>query len=284
MYGVHWPDVETFVAYGYVVQELSDPVAWWIYRGVHKDRLFAAWRKLTEVQKRSLDYVHRQIFGVEPLTLYRRITGYQAEGLAGASFTDDPALFDKARPYRVDPSDLLITYRTPEFGHIFGNALYGHERELILKPDARPTPLTGSASRSWPWLPLEVVLAAEPAMQARGVSRVARSQRGFLRAYERARGNPRRLGNTPRSTPNRDPYPWQKRRDEFVARHMAQLEANGEPLWEEDGTPTRRHLSLIAWAYSPEPEKLRAFLREESTTSPKAEGLAALLERIRSHR
>ncbi len=289
MYGVNWPDVETFVAYGHVVQGLSEPAAWWVYRGVHKDKLFDAWRKLTDMQKRSLDHVHREAFGTKPLTLYRRITGYQAEGLGGASFTDDPALFERAQPYRVNPSDLLLTYRTPEFGHIFGNALYGHEREMILKPDARPELLTGSASRSWPWLPLEVVLAAEPAMRARGVSEVARSPRGFLRAYERAKGDPERLGLTPTSTPNRKPYPWQKRRNEFVARHMGQLEANGEPLWELDGAPTRRHLGLVAWAYSPEPERLRRFLREDRAkgrplTSRAPESLAALIERARSRR
>jgi hypothetical protein len=36
---------------------------------------------------------------------------------------------------------------------------------------------------------------------------------------------------------------------------MAQVKAHGEPLW-KDGVPTRRHLALIMWAYSPSPARL----------------------------
>lgn len=63
------------------------------------------------------------------------------------------------------------------------------------------------------WLPLEVVDRYVPAMRAQGVSAVARSKRGFLTAYRQAGGH--------------------------------------EPLYDTAGRPTRRHLALIAWAYSP---------------------------------
>ena len=110
-----------------------------------------------------------------------------------------------------------------------------------------------------PWLDLDVVERAVPAMASRGVSAVARSPRGFLAAYRRAEGDPSCLGLTPASTPHRLPYPWRQRRNEFVARHMAQIAVRDEPLW-RDGEPTRRHLSLVAWAYSPTPEKFRRWL------------------------
>jgi hypothetical protein len=77
-------------------------------------------------------------------------------------------------------------------------------------------------------------------MEDRGVSTVARSNRGFLRAYEDADGDPRALTNA-----------WVRERDGFVARHRAQVQQRGEPLW-EDGQPTRRHLALIAWAWTPD--------------------------------
>lgn len=76
-------------------------------------------------------------------------------------------------------------------------------------------------------------------MQAQGVSVVARSPRGFLTAYRQAGGDPERLS----------PY-WRNRRENFLKRHLAQVRAQGEPLY-RDGKPTRRHLALIAWAYSP---------------------------------
>jgi hypothetical protein len=77
-----------------------------------------------------------------------------------------------------------------------------------------------------------------------GVSVVARSSRGFMAAYRRAGGDPNRLSDN-----------WALKRDNFVARHMAQVKAHGEPLW-KDGMPTRRHLALIMWAYSPSPARL----------------------------
>lgn len=104
------------------------------------------------------------------------------------------------------------------------------------------------------WLDLDQILPAVPVMAAWDVSAVARSPRGFLTAYARAGGDPSRLGLTPSSTPNRKPYPWRQRRNEFVARHMAQIETRDEPLW-RNGQPTRRHLALAAWAYTPTPER-----------------------------
>lgn len=85
------------------------------------------------------------------------------------------------------------------------------------------------------WLPL---------MRQWHVSEVARSPRGFLTAYRRARGDIGRMTEA-----------WQEKRLGFIARHMAQVENHGESLW-KDGLPTRRHLALIAWAYSPTPGRL----------------------------
>jgi hypothetical protein len=94
------------------------------------------------------------------------------------------------------------------------------------------------------YLDLSEIRRWVPLMRKLGVSEVARSPRGFLTAYSRAGGDPNRLSDW-----------WADRRDAFVARHMAQVHAKGEALW-QDGLPTRRHLALIAWAYSPSPAKL----------------------------
>lgn len=99
---------------------------------------------------------------------------------------------------------------------------------------------------AYPYLALSLVSAFEPAARQRGVSEVARSPRGFLAAYRRAGGDWRRL-----------PASWVAKRDGFVARHLAQLEGRGEPLVDDEGMPTRRHLALIMWAYSPVGTRLR---------------------------
>lgn len=76
----------------------------------------------------------------------------------------------------------------------------------------------------------------EPEARRRGVSQVARSSRGFMRAYQRA-GSFAKL-----------PEAWKRKREAFIARHMAQ--GKKEDLW-EDGKPSRRALALIMWAYKP---------------------------------
>jgi hypothetical protein len=60
---------------------------------------------------------------------------------------------------------------------------------------------------------------------------------------------------------------WAERRAGFIARHMGQVEANGEPLWDEDGDPTDRHLGLVAWAYSPTPAKLRSWAGKQGSAA-----------------
>lgn len=87
------------------------------------------------------------------------------------------------------------------------------------------------------WLPLAKIHKWELLAEVLGVSDVARSGRGFLRALEsHGRGNL--------------PDWWKKRRQNFIKRHMAQVKKRKEPLL-KDGKPIRRHLSLIMWAYSP---------------------------------
>ena len=94
------------------------------------------------------------------------------------------------------------------------------------------------------FLPLGKIDRYIPEMERRHVSEVARSKRGFLTAYQEAGGHSRALSPE-----------WIARRDGFIARHMAQVIANDEPLM-VDGKPTRRHLALIAWAYSPMARRL----------------------------
>jgi hypothetical protein len=99
------------------------------------------------------------------------------------------------------------------------------------------------------WLNLDVVEAAARAAADQGVSEVARSPRGFLPQYRSAGGNPDDLSAE-----------WRRRRDGFVARHMAQVKARDEALFDVDGAPTRRHLALAVWAYSPYPRRLVRWL------------------------
>jgi hypothetical protein len=90
------------------------------------------------------------------------------------------------------------------------------------------------------------IVALEPMAARLGVSVVARRSTGFLGAYKRAGGNPAKL-----------PEAWAVKRRNFIRRHVAGARANNEP-WFRDGEPTRRHLALIMWAYTPTPRRLAA--------------------------
>lgn len=94
------------------------------------------------------------------------------------------------------------------------------------------------------YLPISTIARYESLAGKRGVSEVARGSGGFLPAYKRARSEARLSDD------------WRRKREAFIARHMAQVEQRFEPLWGSDGWPTRRHLALIMWAYSPAAGKL----------------------------
>ena len=95
------------------------------------------------------------------------------------------------------------------------------------------------------WLPLSTVKKFEPLAKRSGVSKVARGPGGFLPAYKRAKGLKSAIGEK-----------WRKKRNAFISRHMAQVKKDGERLW-ADGMPTRRHLALIMWGYSPHASKVK---------------------------
>ena len=114
------------------------------------------------------------------------------------------------------------------------------------------------------WLSLAEVEAAIPAMKAKGVSAVARGEQrskvtggGFIGAYRLAEGDPGTMANL-LATANQS---WAKRRMDFVSRHMAQLINRGEALYDGKGNPKGRHLALIAWAYTPDYDGFKAWLR-----------------------
>lgn len=80
---------------------------------------------------------------------------------------------------------------------------------------------------------------------------MARSPRGFLAAYRSAGGVPSRLSEE-----------WQAEREGFCARFLAMIDGRQDgalwvPVALEGGRllvePTRSHLALICWAYSPDP-------------------------------
>ena len=124
-------------------------------------------------------------------------------------------------------------------------------------------------SRYKNWVPLKDVIDSIPAMNkekvslvARGKKKSSRTKEGFIEAYSMTKGSVRKMQT--RLTGQSD-QTWGKRRDEFIARHLKQMRKNDtyKSGWKPNGEPTRRHLGLIAWAYTPSPKRLKKWLKTQ---------------------
>jgi hypothetical protein len=122
-------------------------------------------------------------------------------------------------------------------------------------------PLDSHNGREHAWLTWAEVEPAIPVMRDLGVSAVARSPRGFLAAFRRAGGDRKLIADLP--VPHKPTHTWDVERHGFIQRHLAEIQAHGESLWDANGNPTRRALAFVAWAYHPERAKWRAWLHRE---------------------
>lgn len=121
------------------------------------------------------------------------------------------------------------------------------------------------------WLDLNDVLRSIPAMDRQGVSKVARgieksaqTKEGWVQAYIATGGNP--VAMAKRLTGRNDHETWKDRRKQFLARHLKKVKLDNEPLW-KNGQPTRRHLALVAWGYSPTISRLKKWLKTQPSLS-----------------
>ena len=65
---------------------------------------------------------------------------------------------------------------------------------------------------------------------------------------------------------------WMERREGFIKRQWQ----SGRRLFRDDGTPTRLHLSLISWGFSPEPKKLDKFIKKSNLKNNQIGGFVNL--------
>ena len=121
---------------------------------------------------------------------------------------------------------------------------------------------------------------AEPAAAEQAVSEVARgivpstvTDHGFMEVYRMVDGDPEEMHNVMAT----DNSTWAERRYQFVARHLAQGKEHkrktGNNPWWRDGEPTRRHLGLMMWAYTPTPSQTARWLdSQDRKQNPMAPG------------
>ena len=142
-----------------------------------------------------------------------------------------------------------LAEENPSSGYLFHHGAYGPHGPFSQAEGGYYPPRVRNNPMKEGWetvLPLSAIEPFVPMMEKRGVSEVARSPRGFLTAYREAGGDLSRMGSDPKFGQD-----WRRRRENFIKRHMGQIRSKGEDLWRY-GNPSRRHLALIAWAYTPD--------------------------------
>jgi hypothetical protein len=122
-------------------ETLNPFVGPWVFNndGAAKRQLMSAYQELPERSKAALAFeVDQAMSG--PTVVYRWLKeGDDPMKMGGASVTDDPTSLgygSNVHAFRVSPDDVMLHYKQEDSW--LHSKRYGHERELILKPDARP--------------------------------------------------------------------------------------------------------------------------------------------------
>jgi len=121
------------------------------------------------------------------------------------------------------------------------------------------------------YMTLDEIKPFESLMDKKKVSEVARgivpskqTNTGFLVAYKRAKGD---IPTIEQMKNGFGDQTWGERRHGFIARHAEQMKK--ERAFDENGDPTRRHLGLIAWAYTPYPKQIKNWIKKNKRNNPK---------------
>ena len=111
------------------------------------------------------------------------------------------------------------------------------------------------------YMPLFKIKDFEPSMKKQGVSIVSRTK-GFLKRLKKVNGRYERMGYVSRNHYEK----WLQRRENFIKRHLAQVEKRDESLYDVKGLPSRRTLMFYSWGFDPSPRdtrKARILLKKE---------------------
>lgn len=122
------------------------------------------------------------------------------------------------------------------------------------------------------YLPLSLLLPFEKladyyqvSKKARGLEKPTTTDEGFLVVYKRIKGNSNKLNDIPCKKNNPKGVHWERKRDIEVKGKLGQMKRFHIPLYHDEGPlkglPTKMHVILIMWAYSPDPKGLKKSIK-----------------------
>jgi hypothetical protein len=126
-------------------------------------------------------------------------------------------------------------------------------------------------NKKLPYLPLSLVNSYEKlanyynvSRKARGLEKPTTSNEGFLVVYRKIKGNGSLMKNIPCKKNKLNGVNWERKRLIEVYGKLGQVKRMKLDLFHKSGTlkglPTKIHINMIIWAYSPYPSKLKKIL------------------------
>jgi hypothetical protein len=96
---------------------------------------------------------------------------------------------------------------------------------------------------------------------SRGIKKASRSDKGFLVMYKKFNGNKQKLSFTPVKKNNPSGQDYDSMRETFINSRLGQMKKAKTKLYytsgKYKGMPTKQHIILIMYAYSPEPNVIK---------------------------
>jgi hypothetical protein len=126
-------------------------------------------------------------------------------------------------------------------------------------------------NKKLPYLPLSLINSYEKlanyynvSRKARGLEKPTTSNEGFLVVYRKIKGNGTLMKNIPCRKNKVTGVHWDRKRDIEVYGKLGQAQRMKLDLFHKSGVlkglPTKIHVNMIMWAYSPYPSKLKKIL------------------------
>lgn len=157
---------------------------------------------------------------------------------------------------------------SPRFAHMVAYSLYHGGK---IHGERRQSPPLDTKATRYSWLPFSSVWPWIPSIEHFYPYGGASRPIAFLEGFLEANGDPSKLPPTGANLPVPTRHQTIVARDGFIHSMLRDIRTldHGE-VWKKNNLPTKRHLSLIAHAYSPDPEGLA------QTYSPEAKDIQRL--------
>ncbi len=131
--------------------------------------------------------------------------------------------------------------------------------------------MKGGTTKKLPYLPLSLVNSYEKladyynvSRKARGLEKPSTSDEGFLVVYRKVKGNGDLMKTIPCRKDKKDGVYWDRKREIEILGKLGQAKSMKLDFFHKSGPlkglPTKIHINMIMWAYSPYPSKLKKLL------------------------